>query len=309
MFDPPEVVDVARESFVDAGVGGVRRPVAAFAPAAARIRLPATGLFSSPFLTSAQLENTQALLAATPTELRLQARTAPGASALVYGLLLDVNPLLRVKQLALIAQLQPKVQDELNRLAPALAELRLEYKLPLLQLALPAIKTLPPDEKSAFLGVLDELVHADGQVSIFEFALQRLVAHVLELNATPETTGARIQSFAAVGPEIATVLSAIAHVAGGSPAAARAAYERGIRQVPLLPAATELLPLDQCNLAAVERALDRLALTTDPIRSRVLAAAAEVAGVDGGIRVTEYELLRALAAGLDCPLPPLIAAA
>lgn len=309
MFDPPEVVDVARESFVDAGVGGVRRPVAAFASAAARIRLPATGLFGSPSLTPAQLENAQALLAATPTELRLQARTAPGASALVYGLLLDVNPLLRAKQLALIARLQPKVQDELNRLAPAVAELRPEYKLPLLQLALPAIKTLPPEEKSAFLGVLDELVHADGQVSIFEFALQRLVAHALELNATPVTTGARIQSFAAVGPEIATVLSALAHLSGGSPDGARAAFEQGLREVPLLAQAHEILPADQCHLAAVERALDRLAITTDPIRARVLAAAARVAGADSGMRVEEYELLRALAAGLDCPLPPLVAAA
>jgi hypothetical protein len=262
--------------------------------------MAATGIFGAPVLSPELLNNAAALLAATPAELRLQARTTRGARVLTYGLLLDVNPVLRMKQLAIVARAEPALQEPLSASLPALQELQPEQKLPLLQLALPVLKTLSPPEESTFLGVLDELVHADQQVSMFEFALQRIIARALALNAEPAVDGGRIQSFAAVGPEIATVISALAHLKGGF---APTAFQRGLHELPLMSGTRELLPIERCNLAAVERALERLATTTDPIRARVIAAAGEVAGADGSMRIDEYELLRALAAGLDCPLP------
>jgi hypothetical protein len=220
--------------------------------------------------------------------------------------LLDQDPLIRAQQQALVARLAgTEAATRLERLQPEFSTLGPEHKLPLLQLALPAIKTLNPEAMAAFLGVLDELVHADQRVSVFEFTLQKLTARILELNRAPTSAGSQIHSFTAVATEISAVLSALAHAAGSTPGDARSAFDRGVTQLRVAGPALNFLAPEACDFAMVERALDRLACTSGGIRQRILIAAGEVAAQDGVMRVTEYELLRAFAAALDCPLPPL----
>ena len=50
--------------------------------------------------------------------------------------------------------------------------------------------------------------------------------------------------------------------------------------------------------------LDRLAAASLPIKRLTLTAAAHVVGADGEVLVEEAELLRAISAALDCPMPP-----
>ena len=309
MYEPPETVNVAQESFVSAGLAGPARAAPApFAqpPPVPSVRLPVAGLFASNHLTAAQLANAQTLLQSTPPLIRASARTPAGASVLIYGLLLDQDPLIRAQQQALVARLAgTEAATRLERLQPEFSTLGPEHKLPLLQLALPAIKTLNPEAMATFLGVLDELVHADQRVSVFEFALQKVTAHTLELNRTPTSAGSQIHSFTAVATQISAVLSALAHAAGSTPGDARSAFDRGAAQLRVADPALNFLAPEACDFAALERALDRLACTSGGIRQRILIAAGEVAAQDGVMRVTEYELLRAFAAALDCPLPPL----
>jgi hypothetical protein len=66
-----------------------------------------------------------------------------------------------------------------------------------------------------------------------------------------------------------------------------------------------LLPPDQCGVAQVSAALDRLTLAVPIIKRNLLEACARVVGADGVILENEAELLRAVADTLDCPIPPL----
>jgi len=59
------------------------------------------------------------------------------------------------------------------------------------------------------------------------------------------------------------------------------------------------------DLAALDTALDQLGQASPAIKQRTLVAAAEVVTADGQLLITESELLRAVAAALDCPMPPL----
>jgi tellurite resistance protein len=59
------------------------------------------------------------------------------------------------------------------------------------------------------------------------------------------------------------------------------------------------------DLSTLDAALDKLALASLPIKQRTVIAAAHVVGSDGEIGITEGELLRAIAAALDVPVPPL----
>ena len=163
---------------------------------------------------------------------------------------------------------------------------------------------LPP-----FLDTLDELVHADGQVSPFEFALQKLLTRSLALGQTPTSAVTQIYSFRAVTAEIGVVLSALAHAASNVDLDARAAFAAGAAELKLIESALTFLDASASTPAALDAALEKLATASLPIKHRTLVAAAAVVGADGQILVAEAELLRAIAAALDVPMPALTAIA
>jgi Zn-dependent protease with chaperone function len=310
MFDPPEVVDVSRESFAQAGFapGAVdhstlKRP----APPAPS---PAAIVATIGTLAPANITHAEGLLASVPTRLRDAARSPTEAPVLLYGLLLDPNEAARERQLSLVAsKAGADARRILGELDPALRLLGPEHRLPLLQLTLPALRNLPPAALAPFLDTLDELVHADGKVSTFEFALQKTLTRTLALGRKPDASVEQIFSFNAVPNEINVVLSALAYTAANSGLSAADAFAIGADQLKLLEGKLTLLPPAACTFVQLDAALDRLATASGPIKQRLLAAAAHLVGADGSILIAEAELLRAIASALGVPMPPLLAAA
>jgi Zn-dependent protease with chaperone function len=294
-IEPPQIVDVARESFVSAGLAPARtRP--AFQPNDV--------LASVGTLTPALLAEAQELHAALPPRLLAAAHAPSEAPILLYGLLIDNDDdKVQRRQLALIARRAGgEALHVLESLDSSLRDLGPEHKLPLLQLALPALKTLRPSSLAPFFETLDALVRADGRVSPFEFALQKLLLrHLAASRAPARASMVQFHSFKAVADEISTVLSILAHASDRD---SNEAYAAGAAQLPLL--AGHLGPLAlTTDLVALDVALDKLAAASGPIKQRLLQAAAHVVISDGEVHVEEYELLRAIAATLDVPLPPL----
>ncbi len=304
MFAAPEVVDVSRESFATAG----------FAPAppvvrAARPATPADVASLAPAalaaLSAEHIANSQLLLDSTPPRLRAATQTPSDAQSLLFALLLDTDPSTSNRQRNLVAaRAGGDALRALDDLIPFLRDLRPEHRLPLLQLALPALRQLPPTALDPFLDTLDELVHADTQVTIFEFTLQKLLVRTLALGRAPSAAVVQYHSFHAVAPEIAVVLSALAHLsAAANTLSAEEAFAAGASQLKLVESRLALLAPAACDLAALDGALDKLSAASFPIRQRTVTAAAHLIGADGQTLIAESELLRAIAATLDVPLP------
>jgi Zn-dependent protease with chaperone function len=308
MFDPPEVVDVAHESFVAAGLAPARPSTPDLTATAAQ---PLAAIAAIGTLTPAQITGATALLDSLPAGLRPATQTPAGAAVLLYGLLLDDDPAMRATQRQLVVtHAGADAGRALADLDGAFQALRPEHRLPLLQLALPALRQLPPAALEPFLATLDELVHADHRVSPFEFALQKLVTRTLALGRDPSRAGVvQIYSFNAVTAEISVILSALAHAAGNVALDARAAFAAGAAQIKLIASQLAFLDESACGLAQLDAAIDKLAAASLPIKQRTLMAAAHVVGADGQILTAEAELLRAISATLDVPMPPLAGAA
>lgn len=321
LFEPPEVVDIARESFATAGFSkGTRytadetaRRVEAAQPdlppplPQARVPFqPARIVADIGALTDAHFRHAQLLLESIPERLRAAARDAGTAPALVYGLLLSGDRAARDKQQALVAQhAGAAAAQTLAGLRTALSVVDAEARLPLLQLALPALRKLDAAARDQFAATLDELVHADGTVTPYEYAMQKMVLGQL-LAATSPAKRLQFDSFAAVRREISVVLSALAHF---SPQDSAAAFAAGAAQLPVLAESLVLLEAGASGLEQVDAALDKLALSSLPIKKRLLVAAGHVIASDGTVTTAEGELYRALAATLDVPMPSLGAAA
>ena len=302
-IEPPEVVDVTREPWSKVP----HMPPQAPAPspqAAAAFGLALAAAAGT--LTAEGAAGAQTLLAEIPASLRTAARSPHDAPIVVYGLLLDDDPDVRKHQLASIASSEGgEALRTLEQLEPALLQLKPEHKLPVLQLTLPALKALPPSALDSFAGVLDDLVQADGKVTTFEFALQRLVLRTLAVSRSPSAVATQIYSFQAVAGEISVVLSSLAHASSENTDEASRAFAEGASQLKLVQDRLQFLPVAGCGLAQLDASLDKLAGASGPIKQRLLMAAAHVVSADGVILTAESELLRAIAASLDVPVPPL----
>ncbi len=322
-FEPPEIVDVEHASFATAGLAGAggaglrptSLPVAATPqttpPPATPPRLPTTSAVAAVdaigTLTPAQIANAQVILDATPARLRTATQTPAEARVLLYGLLLNDGET-RTRQRALVEHHAgaPAVRL-LDELDPALREVRDEQRLPLVQLAMPALRQIPANELQPFLAALDDLIRADNQISAFEFALQRLLTHGLALGRQPKAAVVQYYSFNAVISEISTVLSVLARASTSDDAIAPQAFAAGAAQIKLIESQLHYSDERARDLAAFDAALDKLASASLPIKQRTLVAAAHVVQADGQVLICEFELLRAVSAALDIPMPPLAA--
>ena len=284
-----------------------RRPAGAPAPLRAA---QATGLAPKNLiaaigtLTPENTELAQVLALAIPTNLREAARNPTHAAALVCGLLLSQNDTaLLSRQMELIRKHSGATRaDSVASFAASLLTLPKHTRLPLLLLTPPALRQLAPEDMARLLATLDELVHADQQVSLFEFALQKALTHHLALAAQP--SGAReIYSPADVSAEISVVLAFASRLSAADDSAAEPAFHAGAAIFSGLYPVLRLISSEDCTLAHLDRALDRLALAHGPVKKRLLTALAITVSQDGHINPAEADLLRALSYALDCPMP------
>jgi Zn-dependent protease with chaperone function len=305
--DVPQVIDVAKEPW--SAVPHMPRAAPVPSPQAAVV-LGAALAAAAGTLTAEGAAGAQEILGEIPASLRAAAHSPHDAPILIYGLVLDDDEAVRKKQWTSVAGSEGgDALETLQRLEPALRQLKPAHKLPLLQLALPALKALPPTSLGSFAGTLDGLVKAGGTESAFEFALQRLVLRTLALSRAPSAPVAQVYSFHAVAAEISVVLSALAHASSDHADEAARAFAEGSSQLKLLAGELTFLSESDSGWAQLDGALDKLAGASGPIKQRLLVAAAHVVSADGVVLTAEAELLRAIAASLDVPVPPLAAAA
>lgn len=311
-FQPKEVVDVKTQSFAETGLGGAPKPPprsqtpgVPLPPPLGRIPFAAAAVVAEVgALAAGHFAQAQTVLESIPPALRDTARDAKLAPALVYSLVLGsagARDLVARHDSAAAAEHAARLRPEVAALPPAV-------RLPLLQLAFPVLGTLDAGARERFVTTLDELVHSDTKVSTFEFALQKMLLHQLRLAGAPQTR-VDFQAFQAVADDIAIVLSTLARAGHPDEAGAAGAFQAGAAQLPLIRQQLALQTAGPDNLAPLDRALDRLAVSSLPIKKRVLNAAAHTIGSDGTVTVEEGELLRAIAVTIDCPLPMPAAAA
>ena len=187
---------------------------------------------------------------------------------------------------------------------PWLREAGQDFWLPLVELGLPALRELPEAARRRLLVHVEALVRADGRLSLFEFALIAVLRHGLGIQPGGRRPAA--SDLHAIRQSVSQLLSLLAHAGHGDAQQAQAAFAAGAARVPL-DGAWRLLARGELNTGSLEQALDRLAGLKYRFRGRLIEACVEAIAHDGRVSVTEAELLRAIGARLDCPVPPLMA--
>ena len=243
----------------------------------------------------AALEYASGVLAYLPGQIGEALRDAEGAQAVMVGMVIDSEG--RDRQLrALEALGREALGRKAEVLAPLIAQLDRAYRLPIVALALPVLRTeLDEAGRNAFLKAMRAAMEADTRLSLGEFVLET----ILDWNLGPKAKragGVKFKSRDALKEECALILSLLAHAGGSEALFAKIAPH------------LQLASRDSLQLIRVSEALERLSQLAPLEKEPLLAACAEMVSADGNVKLIEHELLRAIAAALDCPMPPSIAA-
>ena len=222
--------------------------------------------------------------------------------------MLSADENLRPQQLTEIARrVSSSISEKTTALFPDVESVAQRARLPLVNLALGALRNLTAAEFKQFADTLAWLAGSDGKIEMFEFVLQKIILrHLASKFGGAPPTAVQFYTLKPLVPDCAVVLSALANVSSQEAGEIQKAFAAG---APFLraPAAVplELLSRENCGVEELDAALNRIALAVPIIKKNLLEASARVIGADGVIQEAEAELLRAIADTLDCPLPPL----
>ncbi|MFZ5756371.1 MAG: M48 family metallopeptidase [Pseudomonadota bacterium] len=240
-----------------------------------------------------------------PGDIRTALRTADDARLVMYGLVLcntaaghDATALQRIRETENSA-----AATRLAGMLPALRTMGSRLHLPCQDLALPALRTLAPERKAAFLATLEQLVHLDGRYLLRESLLLALMRKHLAPDAGNRRP-VRHRSYRTVADPLAVVLSLLCHAAGGSDAGRRDLYQRVMQGFGT--GTSGLLPPARLGPQSLHAALAELADLTPLLKKPLIDACVDCVRHDGRLQVVELELVRAVGEALDCPVPPLV---
>ena len=312
-----EALEQLQARWLIAEPDGLEEDVAMGLDAAARGRLPGASqqIDVSPPMVAAQVANPAAddyrradtIAGSIPEALRDLAAQRDAVMPLLLALLLaDEEPLAALQHEEIAARMGASAAEHAARIHQQLtADLHPMLRLPLAALAFPVLRLRPRPELGTFLDSVHAVVNADGQVSLFEYCLGRLLTVQVMESLDPS----RYARFGRRKPgnvrnEFATLLAVVAQAGHADRASAQRAYLAGLQRVlprdhlPYAPPANGVLALD-----AVWEPLDAL----DPLAKQAMVEAITAAvSHDGRISVAESELLRTICGVLHCPLPPML---
>ena len=259
--------------------------------------------------TPLHLEYAEKLRNALPESVKAATREPLDSVALIYAMLLSPDETTRAIQLAELAKrVTPEIYGKTVALFPDVLTAVAHARLPMVNIALGALRQLTGEQFAQFSKTLGWLIQSDGKVELFEFVLQKIVLR----NLAPQFGGARppvVQYYTIkpLMPDCVVVLSALAHVGSDDDGKIEKAFAEG---APYLRApdggGLALLPRQQCGVNQIDAALNRLAQAVPQIKKNLIDACVHVVGADGVIQEAEAELLRAVADTLDCPIPPFL---
>jgi len=242
-----------------------------------------------------------------PEELRALAAQRDRVVPLLLALLLDTQPAVADKQGDEIAARMGKTAAVEARTLQqdAVASLHPVLRLPLASLAFPVLRRRPRPELDVFLDTVNAMVYADGNVSLFEYCLARLLTvHVRESLDPSRYARFGRRKLSGVRSEVTTLLTVVAQCGNTDAETARQAFLAGMLRVlpdqplPYMPRTDGVLALDDVWVP-----LDAL----EPLAKEALVEGITATiSHDGRIDVAEAELLRTICSVLHCPLPPLL---
>jgi len=248
------------------------------------------------------LQASASLLEQIPRHLREFAHDPFTARAIVYGLLLDHDKSTRTTQLNVLeTEADASVFRELLDIQPVVSAIDTSLRIPLLELLMPALKSLSGAQYRQFRQCISVLMKADRALSIFDYMLHRmLMAHLHPMFVSVKPVSVHFDAAAEIEYEVACIVSML--IKQGKHQQPEQVFNKAMLSY-LGRASFIEASIKSCDMAALDLALNKAERVNPEIKRKLVKACILAALADGEIRVNEFELLRAVCDALGAPMP------
>ena len=262
-------------------------PVAGFAPAS-RVAPPPLPIETRAVPTDLQIQDSLGFRGQIPDALRSASQDPVSAMGLVLGLVLRRDPAMRSAQLEKARNLAGgEVAREAARFEPLLRSLSAGSRVPLLDLSMPALRQLSPEQEALFRLAITQVGY-DAEDGLIVLLIQASMRRYLSKEKNPVSRAGDLA--AACG----LVLSAVVRTSSESPEAQARAYQLGAGVLGLPGLSRALLDGEQIDLQKVDDALAVIAGQSVYDRRKFVRACGVAMLNDGKAEEAEIEIVRAV---------------
>ncbi|NKB56456.1 MAG: M48 family metalloprotease [Alphaproteobacteria bacterium] len=248
----------------------------------------------------------QTLLSELPNSVYEAIHEAYTARAVVYILALNAEPEVRSQQLKHLREHGDiGIFALTEELLPEMEALDIKYRLPLIEIVIPALKQLSVHQYNSFKENLNALIDTDAKVDLIEWSLRKILFNHLDAHFfKPAPPKSRYANARQAKEETATLLSAMAYAGHQNQKERTEAFQAAASTLKI--ADIQLIGNTDILVSNLDRSLQKLEQLTPWAKVELLKACAICAGYDERASHAELELLRAFSGVLDCPMPPVI---
>ena len=190
---------------------------------------------------------------------------------------------------------------ELQRLFLLVNKEEESSRLPMIDLASPALKQLSSKQQGVFAKTLVDIIRSDDEVSRFEWVLVSVIKKHLTSSSLQKLSKGSNKKLRSLSSDVVLVLSMLAYSGAENKEQAGMAFDHALNEVGLKH--EEICGVKKCNMNSVHSALLNLCSLLFVEKEKLLRACGLCVEHDGIFTVAEAETIRGIGDVLDCPIP------
>ncbi|MFQ3322984.1 MAG: Zn-dependent protease with chaperone function [Pseudomonadales bacterium] len=244
-------------------------------------------------------------ISALPEHINILAHDPLGACSIVLMLLLDKQQSIAEVQLGLIADAKISgLEQQCHTIKADIYELSVDLRWTLLELTLPTLRTLSNSQYQTVKQTLTKLIKTDKKIDMFEWCVFQVFRHYLAANFdNKKRNKTKFITKHDAMKSYAIVLSCLAYHASVDQQIIERAFYRGTNTAGFYN--VSLLAKTDCSIEVFGAACNKLANSYPLLKAKLLKGLIDCAKQDDIINSQEQQIIKAIAAVIDSPLPSL----
>ncbi|NIA27544.1 MAG: hypothetical protein GWP02_05770 [Desulfobulbaceae bacterium] len=176
-----------------------------------------------------------------------------------------------------------------------------------MEIAFPALKRRPAPQLSYLIDLAKRLIDVDGEIDLYEYCFYRVLTSNLGQAADPSARqkhrrGVR-EPVRRAAVDLLRIIARYGHDDSGE---AKRAFDAGVASFGDWGSKFDFNDKPGTSVTVLDQSLEMLLALNGDGRQMLLEAVAVVVMWDRTLSTAEAELIRAICASLDCPLPPVL---